>query len=479
MPYYKDHTPIISSGEVAVCSIYRIEGAKRGWWYVYIAIRGERRIRKSLKTTDRREAERKATQLYYKYRALKEEGIPLQDTSWRNLVDRYTKSKAYGSAVERRIKMLNIYFERYTSIKDITASNITNWAIWRKGFWTSKEGERYKRKQGTRGGRYQNNDIGETTLHFEANVLKSVLSFAKDRGLIQHIPEIHILQNRKTYRKQMLRHRRAAFTPEQHQRILRWLNWQYDKYIKAQKENRRGKYYALNDGREYYRRNILTNRRMHLWCHLLKASGIRCSEAKKLVWKNINIRYDDLNDVEILEIEITEKVSKVRMSRLVYVIDYATVEYGKSSLKAVLDSWKAISPYIEDDDLIFCNVNKNGDRKTLANMPTYFTTMIKKTFGKGEAKNFEPLIRDSEGKEYSSYSYRHMWATQKLKDGVNIYFVAEMLGSSPLMIRNHYGHLLTWEMTNEFYEKQAEHNARRKKRQDRAVLFFQKPEDAS
>ncbi|HEY0307807.1 MAG TPA: hypothetical protein VGB94_06570 [Acidobacteriaceae bacterium] len=43
----------------------------------------------------------------------------------------------------------------------------------------------------------------------------------------------------------------------------------------------------------------------------------------------------------------------------------------------------------------------------------------------------------------STYCFRHTYATLRLQEGVDVYFLAEQMGTSVQMIEQHYGHVNT------------------------------------
>jgi integrase len=43
----------------------------------------------------------------------------------------------------------------------------------------------------------------------------------------------------------------------------------------------------------------------------------------------------------------------------------------------------------------------------------------------------------------STYCFRHTYATLRLQEGVDVYFLAEQMGTSVHMIESHYGHVNT------------------------------------
>ena len=55
---------------------------------------------------------------------------------------------------------------------------------------------------------------------------------------------------------------------------------------------------------------------------------------------------------------------------------------------------------------------------------------------------FAKLRKKLEMPGLTAYSYRHTVATEMLKAGMDVDTLAELLGNSPVVIRQHYSHLL-------------------------------------
>ena len=51
------------------------------------------------------------------------------------------------------------------------------------------------------------------------------------------------------------------------------------------------------------------------------------------------------------------------------------------------------------------------------------------------------LLTSSSGKRRSIYCFRHNYATFRLTEGVDVYFLAKQMGTSVQMIEQHYGHV--------------------------------------
>jgi integrase len=51
------------------------------------------------------------------------------------------------------------------------------------------------------------------------------------------------------------------------------------------------------------------------------------------------------------------------------------------------------------------------------------------------------LQTGSSGARRSTYCFRHTYATFRLTEGVDVYFLAKQMGTSVKMIEDHYGHI--------------------------------------
>jgi integrase len=51
------------------------------------------------------------------------------------------------------------------------------------------------------------------------------------------------------------------------------------------------------------------------------------------------------------------------------------------------------------------------------------------------------LLMSSSGSRRSTYCFRHTYATFRLTEGVDVYFLAKQMGTSVKMIEDHYGHI--------------------------------------
>jgi integrase len=51
------------------------------------------------------------------------------------------------------------------------------------------------------------------------------------------------------------------------------------------------------------------------------------------------------------------------------------------------------------------------------------------------------VLRSSSGSQRSTYCFRHTYATFRLSEGVDVYFLSKQMGTSVQMIEDHYGHI--------------------------------------
>ena len=58
------------------------------------------------------------------------------------------------------------------------------------------------------------------------------------------------------------------------------------------------------------------------------------------------------------------------------------------------------------------------------------------------------LREGTQGVPRSTYCFRHTYATLRLQEGVDVYFLAEQMGTSVHMIESHYGHVNTIKHAN-------------------------------
>ena len=107
----------------------------------------------------------------------------------------------------------------------------------------------------------------------------------------------------------------------------------------------------------------------------------------------------------------------------------ASKKYVAASNVAVyLDRIRGISKHTQPSDHVFCT-EEGGVSRTL-----YYSLVERLLIESG-------LQKSSSGSRRSTYCFRHTYATFRLTEGVDVYFLAKQMGTSVKMIEDHYGHI--------------------------------------
>jgi integrase len=145
-------------------------------------------------------------------------------------------------------------------------------------------------------------------------------------------------------------------------------------------------------------------------------TGMRPAEMKNLRWRDIM----PAQDREGREIVVLFVQGKGKSRKLV----------APKSVGEYLERIRTISKATEPDDRVFTNTTGKPEK-------TLYSKLIENLLN--EAK----LREGTQGVPRSTYCFRHTYATLRLQEGVDVYFLAEQMGTSVHMIETHYGHVNT------------------------------------
>lgn len=145
-------------------------------------------------------------------------------------------------------------------------------------------------------------------------------------------------------------------------------------------------------------------------------TGMRPSEAKNLRWRDIT----PAKDREGREIVVLFVQGKGKSRSLV----------APKSVSDYLDRVRTISKSTEPEDRVFTTID--GTPAT-----SLYKALIE------DVLTVANLREGPHGVARSTYSFRHTYATFRLQEGVDVYFLAEQMGTSVKMIEDHYGHVNT------------------------------------
>jgi integrase len=232
--------------------------------------------------------------------------------------------------------------------------------------------------------------VSDATIDFEMSIFAGVMGFAQRKG---YVPYDKRFEGGRLNLKKM---RRDEFTLEEYRRL----------HTKAREWKKK----ATTATAKWYR-EVAYN-----FVLIMCNTGMRPSEARNLRWRDITRAKDrDGRDLVVMFVS-----GKGRTHRLV----------APASVGDYLDRILQISVAKGPDDPVF--TTHTGKSAT-----TLFKHMIDAML------EFAELRDGPQGTPRSTYCFRHTYATLRLSEGVDVYFLAEQMGTSVKMIEDHYGHVNT------------------------------------
>jgi integrase len=250
--------------------------------------------------------------------------------------------------------------------------------------WDSYPG--WRRENGV--GRYRDKRISDSTIRFEISIFGAVINFAVAKRFIPAS-----LNLTKPKLKTM---RRDEFNREEYRKLhtvgRAWVA-------------------RTNNPRSVWYRTIA-----YSFILIMCNTGMRPSEAKNLRWRDVRQEKDrEGREIAVLFVQGKDKSRNL-------VAPKSVLEY--------LERIRAISKATRPDDRVFTTI-KGAPAMTL------YSGMV-------ETLLIEAGLRDgANGVPRSTYCFRHTYATFRLSEGVDVYFLAEQMGTSVQMIEDHYGHVNT------------------------------------
>lgn len=231
--------------------------------------------------------------------------------------------------------------------------------------------------------------ISDSTIRFEMSIFGAVMSFAIKK---RYVPASQRFEERPKLKTM----RRDEFTVEEYRK----LHSVGRAWIKA----------ASKPASTWYR--TIAYNMILIACN----TGMRPSELKNLRWRDIM----PAKDREGREIVVLFVQGKGKSRKLV----------APKSVGDYLDRIRAISKATAPDDRVFTTITGQPAKSLYKHLIEDVLT--------------EAVLREgAHGVPRSTYCFRHTYATFRLQEGVDVYFLAEQMGTSVKMIEDHYGHVNT------------------------------------
>ncbi len=241
----------------------------------------------------------------------------------------------------------------------------------------------WRQKNGT--GR--NGRVSDATIRTEMSIARSIMAYAAGKKFIN---ESQIFKGKLPLAKV----RREEFTPEEYRKLHTFARG----WIKK----------ARKPVQTWYR--TVTYNFILIMCN----TGMRPPEAKNLRWRDVAIRADG-QDRKFVVLHVRGKDKFRNLVAASNVADY-------------LERVRAISKATEPDDFVF--TTSNGKRAG-----TLYASLIEQLLTESG------LLMSSSGSRRSTYCFRHTYATFRLSEGIDVYFLSKQMGTSVQMIEDHYGHI--------------------------------------
>lgn len=381
--------------------IFRRNDVKHQNWYCRLKIPKKDRYKTlSLKTSNFSEARDKALEHDADLRFRVKHDVPIFDVSFSHVAEEYLK--VHLSQVETsQITMvrheyvksaINLHLNPYIGHLQITSVTLDKWRDypqWRKKQPLLPRGRKkiqYKKVE-TPPEEPKPSNASDSTIRNEMAIFRAIMRFAAEK---KHILEHQVPKSR----VRLGVGKRDEFTAKEYRELYTFAR----KWVKQFTAERR-----------IWSRTMTYNF-MLIMCN----TGMRPPEARNLRWRDCDIRTDRVGR----KFTCLNVRGKKMYRELV----------APESVATYLDRIREISKATKPDDFVFTDFE---GKPTI----TLYSSAIKDLLTKSG------LLISSTGKSRCTYCFRHTYATFRLMEGVDVYFLAKQMGTSVLMIEKHYGHI--------------------------------------
>jgi integrase len=381
--------------------IFRRTDVKHRNWYCRIKLpHGDRYKSVSLKTADIDAARERAFDQDADLRFRVKHDVPIFNRPFSQIAQDYADLQKErveaGQIAHKRWELVDsvirVHLNPYVGSIQINLVGQDRWdsyPLWRKrkAKETKEAKEALKVKEAEQI-KLVNNHVSDATIRTEMKIFRSIMAYAVGK---KYINESQVFKGIPTLAKVS----REEFTPEEYRKLHTFARG----WVKKART-------PLN---AWYR-TIVYN-----FVLIMCNTGMRPPEAKNLRWRDVAIRNDNQGrKFVVLHVRGKDKFRNLVAAR--NVADY-------------LERIRAIGKATEPDDFVFTNAK---GKPAVSLYKVLIATLLK------ESK----LLLSSSGSRRCTYCFRHTYATFRLSEGVDVYFLATQMGTSVQMIEDHYGHIV-------------------------------------
>jgi integrase len=365
--------------------IFRRSDVEHRNWYCRIKLPNQDRYKTvSLKTSDLETACERAFDQDADIRFRIKHDVPIFNRSFSQI------AKDFAAFQKERSEAGEISFHRWRVIDSHIRTQLNRFvgtvqiSLIGEDRWQSYPIWRQKNGKGRSGGK-----VSDGTIRDEMATFRSIMAYAASK---KYIPESHTFKGRLPLSKV----RREEFTPEEYRKLHTFAR----KWIKEVRNQN-----VLN----IWYRTIAYN-----FVLVMTNTGMRPSEAKNLRWRDVAVK----TDKQGRKLVILSVRGKGKFRQLV----------AASNVADYLERIRAIGKATGEDDFVFTNIE---GKPTFTLYHNVLETLLTDS----------GLLHSSSGSRRSTYCFRHTYATFRLTEGVDVYFLAKQMGTSVKMIEDHYGHI--------------------------------------
>jgi integrase len=381
---YAKNQKTIADGQI---TLYQREDVKDQVWQIRIKLKGRAGyVRRSTGETDYARAESAALQILGELKQREAQQLPLTSKKFHEIAGSYlrhaeTEMKEGKRSAGRHelIKgTLKLYLLPYFGNRDIALiqkKDLISYRKWRQDFWITGPGKGKKSAKKVK--------PKPATLKNEWVVLRGVFNHAVDLNVLP-ASVMHMLKHEKSKTE-----RRPAFTSQEYRQLWMFMR----SWVKATKHGR------VARDRQLLRDYVL----------IMTNSGMRKGEARHLKWRDVG-SFTNQHGTWVT-LSVTGKTG----SRMVVC---------QPGIERYFNRQRKRDHNTDPDDYVFCH--RNGQP-------------IEKWPGFDSLLKAAGLQYDSKGQRRTIYSLRHTYATLRLENGTNVYWLKQNMGTSVGMIEKHYG----------------------------------------
>jgi integrase len=417
--------------------IFHRTDVKHRNWYCRIKLPKVDRYKVvSLKTSDKNAAREVAFNIESEIRFSVKHDLPIFNHPFSLVAAEYVRtqqeraetghiSKDRALNVESAIRTLNIY----VGTRQIHLVGQTDWD--RYPIWRRKQERRQKEDKPSkiklrkgvplpvRDNKAESKEtktwrVSDWTIRAEMSVFRSIMAYAASR---RYVPERNIFKGHLHSADE----RREEFTREE--------------YRALHTKGRAWKNKATTASSKWYR-EIVYN-----FVLIMCNTGMRPPEAKNLRWRDVSISMvrrdtrgrESLSDSSFEAAHSENAGPDSPEQRKVVILHVRGKDKHRSLVAAsnvadYLERVRAIAKATGPDDFVFTTFKGKQAESLYASL---VRSLLEDT----------KLLIGPEGTTRSTYCFRHTYATLRLSEGIDVYILAEQMGTSVQMIEQHYGHI--------------------------------------